>query len=107
KVEKFVYSHLNQLAREKTVAVIKFFMDPMATNPAFSYNTLTDYGFLDTSSTDGLVDLRKDSLREGIRKGHWYDIQRILKNNEFSIHIMDHTHADVAIHEEYRRLHRL
>src|SRR5260370_179404 len=48
RVEKFAYATLVELAKRRTVSVIKLYLDSTLATKLTPFNTLVKYGFLDT-----------------------------------------------------------
>ena len=82
-------------------------MDPLILEYTDKFNTLLEYNFVDTSTTDCLIDLKLEEkdLWKNLRKSYKGLINSILKNDEFEIVIVDKNNADYELHELYRELH--
>ena len=107
KIERKIFETIDNLAKEHNVLKIMFMLDPLVMEYKEKFNNLLRYQYLDVTTTDGIVDLRKDSekLWLSIRKGHRYEINKIRKNPEFKIFIMNKDNHNFDIHEQYRILH--
>jgi hypothetical protein len=104
RIEKVIFKQIDDIAKKYEIKFIKFFLDPLIEyNPKF--NILLKYNFFNTSSTDCIVDLRKNDLWKNLRKSYKPIINGILKKNDYEIFIMDKNNADYEIHEFYRKLH--
>jgi len=103
KVEKFIFATIDEISKESDVKVVKFFIDSLIYHKNF--NQLLKYGFLNTSATNCMVDLTNDRLWTNIRKHYKSMINKVLKDDNFSIFIMNKDNADYKIHEQYRLLH--
>jgi hypothetical protein len=103
KIEKKVFSIIDEIAKEYGFKKIQFLIDPLDFSP---YNYLQKYNYLDTSNLLYVVDLQgKDNLLSSCRRGHKSDIKRILNNEEFKVFYIDKDDPKYDIHEEYRVLH--
>ncbi len=107
KIEKKVFNQIDILAKEHKIIKIKFFLDPLVMEYQNKFNLLRKYHYLDITSSDCLLDLRlsKEDLWSHVRKGHKYDINRLLRNNEFEIIKMDYENPDIDLHNLYVHLH--
>ena len=107
-VEKYVFEEIDRISKKHNVKKVLFYIDPLIAQYRNKFNCLRKYRFVDTSSSDCILDLRKNEkeLLSGVRKGHKYDIGRVLKDAEFQLICMDHSNADRQIHETYRELHK-
>ena len=107
RIEKIIYEEIENIAKNEDIKVIKLFLDPLIMIYKHNFNTFLKYGFLDTSATDCIVDLRKEKkyLWSNIRKHYKSMINRVLKDSNFDIFIMDDKNADYSVHEYYRELH--
>lgn len=108
KIQGLVYKKCEEIAKIYNVKKMMFYIDPLITKFQNKFNVLRKYGFIDTTTSDCLLDLRKTEkqLWSDVRKGHKYDINRILKKNDFEIVRVDYKNANYDIHEVYRGLHR-
>jgi len=77
KVKKFVFKHIDKLAKENNIKRIRMKF-PVLNSTHEGYNYLMKYGFLDTSINTRIIDLNKplSKLRKDIRHGHDSDIDR-------------------------------
>ena len=107
KVEKFIFEKIDEISKEHNIKQIKFFLDPLIMVYKQKFNILLKYGFLDTSATDCLVDLRKskEELWRNLRKRYKSMINKVLKDDNFEIFIMNKDNSNYEIHEYYRELH--
>jgi len=107
KIEKVIFEEIENIVKNENIKIIKFFLDPLIIVYKQNFNTLLKYGFLDTSATDCLVDLRKDKkeLWRNIRRRYKSMINKVIKDNNFEIFIMNKENANYDIHEYYRVLH--
>jgi hypothetical protein len=108
RVEKELFSEIDAISREHNVSLIKFYLDPLIIEYQDKFNHLRKYHYIDSSSSDCLVDLtvNEDMLWSNIRKSYKPLINGILKNNDFEIVIIDRKSSDYTVHEQYRELHR-
>lgn len=105
KVEKKIFNLIDEIAKENNVSKIMFSIDPLENNKD-PYNFLQKYHYLDTSILSYIIKTGvKEEILEGCRKGHKYDIKRILKDKNFETFIIDKNNASYESHEEYRKLH--
>lgn len=107
KIEKEVYRHIDEIAKQNNVRVIKFYLDPLIMEYKDKFNSLRKYGYIDSSSTNGILDLEKEgeNLWLNLRNGHKGCIKQILENDDFKIIKIDNSNADYTVHETYRELH--
>jgi hypothetical protein len=107
KIEKKIYAHIDELARNLEIKKIKFYLDPLIIEYKNKFNNLTKYNFINTTTADGLLklDKKEDALWSNVRKGHKSDINKILRNPEYEVISIDHQNHDYQIHEQYRELH--
>ncbi len=105
KIEKEVFNQIDLLAQKNSVAQIKFSLDPLVAGNNF--NILRKYGYLDSSSSDSLLNLKLsiNKLWHNVRRGHQYDINRIIKNKDFEIVVVDHNKRGFSAHQSYVDLH--
>jgi hypothetical protein len=108
-IEKFIHSHLDELAKEhevkrtvmRDIVLRRAFLDkhPPQCNP------LLKYDFLDCSYITNVIDLRHDPhhLLKDMRKGHRYDIRRGLKKYKFKAYFKENVTEDIF--EKYRMMH--
>lgn len=106
-IEKTVFDYILYVAKEYNVQSIKFLIDPLIVEYTNKFNHLIKYGFVDTSSSDGLMDMRpdKEEIWKNIRKSYKPLINGILKNPEYEIVKIDAKNPDYDVHEKYRELH--
>lgn len=106
-VGKFIFETIDEIAKNYNIKFIKFYLDPLISVYKKSYDFLLKNGFINTSSTDCLVDLRKDKteLWKNIRKSYKPIINGIFKDKNFEIILMNKDNPDYELHENYRELH--
>jgi len=106
---KFVFSQIDEKAREHDVKRVSFRIHPLCHNFLESgtppYNYLMKHGFFDNSINTQIINisLSDEELRRSIRKGHKYDINRGRKTYEIAI--FDHSNIDRNTFDNYRLLH--
>ena len=103
KIERFCFEEIDKLAKRKRVVKCMSQIDPVA--GGYSYNVLTEYGYLDASLQTAVIDLgnKLEVLRSNLRKSY-----KSLINNgidKFTIFVMDSGNHDYDVHEIYRKLH--
>lgn len=106
KIQKFVFSYIEDLAREKKVISHKTMVEAVELiEGRYYYNYLTDFGYNDESSVCQLIDSSKDIdyLWADIRKSYRPLINRAEKN--FSCEIVSFDNYSFDKCEEYRKLH--
>jgi len=105
KVEKFIFDTIDEIAKKNNVKIIKFYNSSLIDVYQNSSNYFLKYNFINTSTTTGIVDLTDNNIWTNIRKHYKSMINKVLKDNNFSIYIMNNNNADYAVHEKYRFLH--
>ncbi len=107
KIEGKIYQYIEEIARQNNVKVVKFYLDSLLMEYKNKVNDLLKYDYIDSSSTNGILDLNKDieELWSNLRKGHKWLIRKIQKDNNVKIIKIDRTNADYDVHESYRELH--
>lgn len=108
RIEKMIYEEINKICLENNIDKINFAIDPLIEiYKKHNFNTLLEYGFVDTSTTDGLINLKLEEkdLWKNLRKSYKALINNILKNDEFEIIIIDKPNSSYEIHKLYRELH--
>ena len=103
KIERFCFEKIDKLAKRNCVVKCMSQIDPIIVD--YSYNVLTEYGYLDASLQTTIIGLgnKLEILRSNLRKSY-----KSLINNgidKFTIFIMDSGNPDYKIHETYRKLH--
>lgn len=109
RIEKRIYEEIDLIANNLKIAKINFALDPLILHyTSNNFNYLLEYNFFDTSTTNCIINLKqeKEELWKNLRKSYKGLINKYLKNNEFTIEIIDSNNADYRIHEVYRELHR-
>ncbi len=103
RIERNCFDKIDELAREYDVSKTMFLIDPLVER--CEHNILTEYGYLDTSTSTAIIDLslETEDLWSNLRKS----FKSLINNgkNKFNIFIMDYKNPDFAIHENYRKLH--
>ena len=107
RIEKKIYEAITTIAKEYKIQKILFALDPLLLEYQEKFNTLLEYGFVDTTTSDCLIDLQipKEKLWMNLRKSYKALINSVLKNDEFELLIYDKDTPDYSIHENYRTLH--
>lgn len=107
RIEKRIFSEINKIVQDINIQKIKFYLDPLILEYTNKFNTLLEYNFMDTSTSDCLVDLRKSKqeLWKNLRKSYKSLINSTLKNNDFEIIIIDQNNPNYNIHLLYKKLH--
>lgn len=101
-IESEIFDKIDQVAREKNVAKIYFYLDPLD-QPAYNY--LQKYNYLDFSLLTFVIDLGVPDLFKACRENHRRNIKKILKNKDFKVFFIDEKKYDKKIHEDYCSLH--
>jgi hypothetical protein len=101
KIQKKVFTIIDEIARENKVSKIKFSIDALSGE---KYNYLIKYSYLDSSILTYVMDLPGDLLGS-CRKGHKCDIKDIVKNENFKTFFVDGDNASQKLFAEYVDLH--
>ena len=109
RVEKKIFQEIEKIVEKNDIQQIKFYIDPLISEYGIKFNYLKNYGFLDSSASDCLLDLIQDikELWKNLRKSYKSLINSILNSEEFEVVKIDFNNSNYEIHEEYRNLHRL
>jgi len=107
RIEKEIFKEIEKICVEYKIQKVNFSIDPLILEYKDKFNTLLEYGFVDTSTTDCLIDLKleEQDLWKNLRKSYKALINSILKNDEFEIVIIDKDNIYYKLHELYRELH--
>ena len=107
RIEKKIYKEIERISVRLKVQQVKFCLDPLILEYKDKFNTLLEYGFIDSSTTDCLVDLNRTEkdIWKALRKSYKGLINSILKDESFEIVIIDCNNVDYKLHEMYRELH--
>jgi len=108
RIEKEIYNEINKIVKELKVEKISFAIDPLILQYTEKFNYLLKYDFIDTSTTDCIIDLRlsKKELWRNLQKSYKSIINKCLKDSQFEIVITDKLNSNYDTHEKYRELHR-
>ncbi|MDK2083867.1 hypothetical protein PT502_08635 [Aliarcobacter butzleri] len=108
RIEKRIYELIEQIVKEFNVLKVKFYIDPLILEYTNKFNYLLEYGYIDSSSSDCLLNLRisQKLLWENLRKSYKALINSILKNDNYEVVIINKDNKSYEVHEEYRELHR-
>lgn len=98
KLEKFIFSHIFDLARKEDVSYMNFYVSPLTSlqlDKKISVNPLPKLGFHDTTVTTNILSLGLDEevLFRNFRKGTKSDIKTAIKNN---IKVKIYTQTDIT-----------
>jgi hypothetical protein len=111
KTRKYIFAHLDALAKEKGVSKIEFRF-PVLNESALSgalpeANYLPKFGFLDTSLSTQVIEVGRDirELQKDIRHGHASDIDRARKF--LTGEIITGETVTVELFDAYRKMHAL
>ena len=103
RIERNCFEKIDELAREYDISKTMVFIDSLA--ESCDHNILTEYGYLDTSTSTAIIDLslNTEDLWSNLRKS----FKSLINNgkDKFNIFIMDYNNPDFEIHENYRKLH--
>lgn len=103
-VEKKVFNIIDDIAGDNNVGKIMFALD--AVDESASYNYLQNYGYLDTSILNYVVDLSlSEDLLGNCRENHRRNIKKIIKDNNFRIFYIDKNNPSLESHNKYVKLH--
>lgn len=107
RIEKNIYKEIDKISKAYNIDKISFSLDPLVLEYKEKFNSLLEYGFVDSSTTDCIVDLNQaeEKLWQNLRKSYKALINSVLKNDEFEIVIIDRTNPNYGLHELYRELH--
>ena len=107
RIEKKIYQNIDQICTNESVQKIMFYIDPLTLDEN-KFNSLLAFDFIDTSTTDGIIDLtlERNRLWTNLNKSYKPLINGIKKDKNFEIILFDKTCANYDAHEEYRKLHR-
>lgn len=105
KIYDLIFAEIFEISKRLNVSKIMFCIDMLAYTMRF--NLLVKYGFIDTSTNTCVVKLdeSKENRWREIKGNYKTLINRVLKNSDFEIVIMNDKNQDYAIHENYRLLH--
>lgn len=105
KLEKKIFSKIDEIAQEYKVAKIMFSVDPLEKD-RFSYNYLQKYNYLDASILVYFITIPgSGELLKSCRRNHRRSIKYILKNKDFSVFYIDKNNPSDEIFKEYILLH--
>ncbi len=102
-LEKAVFSEIDKIAKDNQIDKIEFQIDPLDRH--VTYNYLQKYGYVECSILSYLIDLTTDDFLASCRKGHRYEIKKVIDDPNVEITHTDNENSDYNMHEEYRRLH--
>lgn len=104
KVEKLIFDTIDSISKEENVKLIKFFWDTLL--PKKQINPFLKYDFIDTSTSDCVVNLtvEEKDLWTKLRKHYKSMINGILKNEEFKIIVFDYKNINKENFENYKQL---
>lgn len=107
RIEKKIFEKIDTISKELNIHKIQFYLDPLILAYKNKFNLLLEYGFIDSSTTDCLLNLTQSEqdLWKNLRKSYKGLINQTLKNKEFSIEIMNKENSNYSFHESYRNLH--
>lgn len=108
RINKFIFKEIENIVNLFNVDKVQFYVDSLLMEYENKYNFLLEYGFLDTSASNCILDLKQDTsiLWKNLRKSYKSLINGILKNSQYEIVIISKKNKDHSIHEEYRKLHK-
>ncbi|RXK03012.1 hypothetical protein CRV02_02500 [Arcobacter sp. CECT 8989] len=107
RIEKIIFREIDIISSRLNVQKINFAIDPLILEYKEKFNNLLKYGYIDTSTSDCLVDLKvpKAELWKNLQKSYKSLINKVLKDNAFDIVIIDASNPEYITHEKYRELH--
>jgi len=109
KIEKFIFLKIDEIAKNLSVAQVKFYSEPLVEVYSSQYNSLRKYGYIDTSTTDMILSLKADEadMRTNRRRSYRSLINGILNNKDKNYELLfyDEKNADYSVNEEYRAMH--
>jgi len=107
RIEKDVFAQIDLIAKENDIKKIKFYLDPLIIEYQNKFNYLSEYNYIDSSSSDCLLDLNDESdiLWKNLRKSYKSLINKIEKDNDYEVIYFDKNNLNYGVHEKYRELH--
>lgn len=106
KGEQLIFAEIKRISAFYKIDKIMFYYSPLSTI-AIVHNPLIKYGFLDTSSSNGILPMVEEKIIwKGFSKGHKSAIKGILKKKSYKIEIIDKSNCSYEVSEKYRSLHR-
>ena len=108
RIEKVIFKEIAEISKELNIQKVNFYLSPMILEYKNKFNYLLEYNFIDTSTTNCLIDLKleQNNLWKNLRKSYKALINSVLKNNEYEILIINNkTPNSNEIHGEYKILH--
>ena len=105
--QRLSFKIIDDIAKELKISKIKFYLDPLVVQYLDKFNSLKEYGYIDSSSSDCILDLRSpiNILWKNLRKSYKSLINGIIKSNEYELVIVDKNNPDYNLHEMYRKMH--
>lgn len=107
RAQRLSYETVDKIAKELKISKIKFYLDPLVIQYLENFNSLKEFGYIDSSSSDSILDLRKpiNVLWKNLRKSYKALINKILKSDEYQFILINKNNPDYNIHEKYRKMH--
>ena len=97
RAQKLSYEIIDKIAKELKVSKIKFYLDPLVIQYLENFNSLKEFGYIDSSSSDSLLDLTKpiNVLWKNLRKSYKALINRIIKSDEYQFVLINKNNPDI------------
>lgn len=104
---KMLFGKINNICQNHDIQIVKFFIDTLLKAYTIKHNYLLDYGYVDCSSNDAIIDLTLDESRlwTNIRSSYKNLINKIIKADEYTVLYADHLHPRKELHDSYVDLH--
>lgn len=105
KYEEAIFEKIDAICALFNISLVKFKLSAFEDS---RFNRLRLYGFIDTTSTTGTLDLQtsKEELWTNLRKRYKSFINSVIKNDAFSILYSDHSNAQ-TLHQTYVAFHKI
>ncbi len=107
KFGKILFNKIDEICQANDIQIVKFFIDTLLKTYDIKHNHLLDYGYVDCSSNDSIIDLSltESQLWTNIRSSYKNLINKILKSDQYQLMMSDHNNPDKNIHDMYVDLH--
>jgi len=107
RIERKIFLEIEKISEDCKIQKISFSLDPLVLEYKDKFNILLEYKFIDTSTSDCLINLKleRSDLWKNLRQSYKALINRVMKDNSFEILIIDKDNANYEIHELYRNMH--
>lgn len=104
KIEKEIFTKINDICKTQDILQIKFSLTPFV---SYEFNTLLSHAFIDTSTTTCLINLgfSKEQLWTNIRKSYKSLINNLIKDQEYNIYFSNESNS-LSLHDTYVSFHK-